>query len=438
MVQGGHVHADRRRQPERVRGSRVTASLMPLLGIAPRHRPRLHTGRRPRRASPVADSQRRLWRRRFGADERVLGRTLQIDGESRTIVGVMPRARHAAGPLAGDDDLLAAGADDGRADRVNEVSTTIGFSAGSPTATTLEQASAELARARERGWQPSVQSHRQQGCDAWCRCAEQTVRSVQAGACADRRQRRPAAAGGQRQRLDAAAGARLEPTTRAGGTNARSAPRGDGYCRLRSPSRWCSRVLAVLAGLFLGAWTLRAVLPLFTEVTPASRSRSKSTARVAAVYRRGLLSRSRSLFGFVVLPPVARRRLVERLKASGRTDRRSAGRARGALVIAQVALAVVPALRAGADAEQRRQAVARPPASTPITCSRSRWRWRVRITASRAVAGGVRIDLRRATRTRLPGVRTAALTHGHSVQRRKQQRECVRHRRTTAAAGRDC
>src|SRR6185295_4797519 len=94
-----------------------------------------------------------------------------------------------------------------------------------------------------------------------------------------------------------------------------------------------------LAGLFLGGWTLRAVLPLFAGSLPAAipidiDSRvAVFTAALSAILGLG--------FGVVVAVHRPDGRLVDVLKSSGRTISGSAGRARSALVIAQVALAVV-------------------------------------------------------------------------------------------------
>src|SRR5471032_1059876 len=54
--------------PERLRGSRVTASLMPLLGIAPRLGRSFTPDEDLAGTGPAAILSDRLWRRRFGAD----------------------------------------------------------------------------------------------------------------------------------------------------------------------------------------------------------------------------------------------------------------------------------------------------------------------------------------------------------------------------------
>ena len=76
-------------EPERVPAARITATLLPVLGIAPA----LGRGFRPeedRKGSHVAVIGHGLWQRRLGADPGVVGRTLRLDGRLHTILGVMP------------------------------------------------------------------------------------------------------------------------------------------------------------------------------------------------------------------------------------------------------------------------------------------------------------------------------------------------------------
>jgi predicted permease len=76
-------------EPERLAGARVSASLFPLLGV------RLAAGRafgadEDRFGSAaVAVISDALWRRRFGADPNVVGRSLTLNGGSYPIVGVL-------------------------------------------------------------------------------------------------------------------------------------------------------------------------------------------------------------------------------------------------------------------------------------------------------------------------------------------------------------
>jgi putative ABC transport system permease protein len=77
-------------EPERVSSYVVSPNLFELLGVRP-------AAGRSFAASDGADSAEKvavlsdaLWRRRFGADHGVVGRTVDIGGRARTIIGVMP------------------------------------------------------------------------------------------------------------------------------------------------------------------------------------------------------------------------------------------------------------------------------------------------------------------------------------------------------------
>ena len=77
--------------PERFDGERVTAGYFTVLGVAPAiGRDFLPDDDRPgaARVAIVADS---LWRRRFGGDPSIVGTSVRLDDVSYTIIGVMPR-----------------------------------------------------------------------------------------------------------------------------------------------------------------------------------------------------------------------------------------------------------------------------------------------------------------------------------------------------------
>ena len=78
------------REPERVPAARISAGLFPLLGVQPRlGRGFTEAEDRPGGARVVIIGDG-LWKRRFGADPRVLGRKVLVDGLPQTIVGIMP------------------------------------------------------------------------------------------------------------------------------------------------------------------------------------------------------------------------------------------------------------------------------------------------------------------------------------------------------------
>ena len=77
-------------EPERLEGRRVSANLFELLGVsAVLGRTFVPDDDQARHA--CCASQPLIWQRRFGSDPGVIGRALTLNGESYTVVGVMPR-----------------------------------------------------------------------------------------------------------------------------------------------------------------------------------------------------------------------------------------------------------------------------------------------------------------------------------------------------------
>jgi putative ABC transport system permease protein len=76
-------------QPERIPGQAVTADFFTVLGVAP------IAGRAflPEDAAPtsrVVIVSERFWRNRTGSDPSLLGRTVQLDGQPYTVIGIVP------------------------------------------------------------------------------------------------------------------------------------------------------------------------------------------------------------------------------------------------------------------------------------------------------------------------------------------------------------
>jgi len=77
-------------EPEQVPGGQVSANYFRVLGVAPiRGRDFVAGEDQPGRAKVVMIGED-LWRRRFGGDPGAVGRTLKVDGEDYTVIGVMP------------------------------------------------------------------------------------------------------------------------------------------------------------------------------------------------------------------------------------------------------------------------------------------------------------------------------------------------------------
>jgi putative ABC transport system permease protein len=74
----------------RLRGAVAEADLFPLLGVSPLHGRAFTPAEDKPGAGRAVILSYSLWQNRFGADPQVIGRTASINGESYTIVGVMP------------------------------------------------------------------------------------------------------------------------------------------------------------------------------------------------------------------------------------------------------------------------------------------------------------------------------------------------------------
>jgi putative ABC transport system permease protein len=77
-------------EPEQVQSLRASANLFPLLGVAPALG-RAFTDEEEQQKIRVVILSHGLWQRRFGASPNALGQTLEIDGVSSQVIGVMPK-----------------------------------------------------------------------------------------------------------------------------------------------------------------------------------------------------------------------------------------------------------------------------------------------------------------------------------------------------------
>jgi putative ABC transport system permease protein len=97
-------------QPERVEGVNTSFSYFSMLGVIPQIG-RLYG---PQDFAPgfaaeavISDG---LWRRAYGADPNVIGRTIRIDNDPLTIIGVLPPGfRHPGPTISGDAEVFGAG-----------------------------------------------------------------------------------------------------------------------------------------------------------------------------------------------------------------------------------------------------------------------------------------------------------------------------------------
>jgi putative ABC transport system permease protein len=76
--------------PEQLAGRRVNADWFHTIGMRPRLGRDFHEAEDRPGAAPVVVLSDGLWRRRFGADPGVLGRSITLNGVPRQVVGIMP------------------------------------------------------------------------------------------------------------------------------------------------------------------------------------------------------------------------------------------------------------------------------------------------------------------------------------------------------------
>ena len=77
-------------QPEQLTGKKVTPNFFDVLGVQPAvGRP--FTAEEDKAQSPVVVLGYNLWRKRFGGEESIIGRAIQLNGVPTKVVGVMPQ-----------------------------------------------------------------------------------------------------------------------------------------------------------------------------------------------------------------------------------------------------------------------------------------------------------------------------------------------------------
>src|SRR5580700_3381472 len=89
-IHPGTVNLTGAGEPERLLSARVSSSLFPTLGVWPALGRAFAAGEDIYQGPRIAILGNGLWRRRFGADPAIVGRTIQLDGAAYNIAGVMP------------------------------------------------------------------------------------------------------------------------------------------------------------------------------------------------------------------------------------------------------------------------------------------------------------------------------------------------------------
>ncbi|HKS42061.1 MAG TPA: ABC transporter permease [Blastocatellia bacterium] len=81
-------------EPERVGGARVTVNMFSALAVKPVVGRDFLESEGLAGAEPVVILSHSLWQQRYGSDPAIVGRALNVDGKSYTVVGVLPKGIH--------------------------------------------------------------------------------------------------------------------------------------------------------------------------------------------------------------------------------------------------------------------------------------------------------------------------------------------------------
>ncbi|HEX2490565.1 MAG TPA: ABC transporter permease [Blastocatellia bacterium] len=125
-------------EPKRVNGARVTVDFFATLGAQPAMGRAFHPAEDAPGGERVVILSHALWRQSFGGDPQLVGRQLKVDGQSHTVVGIMPSGFSFPGD---DTELWLPAALDPKSGRVSHFLRVLGRL--KPGAT-LEQARAEF------------------------------------------------------------------------------------------------------------------------------------------------------------------------------------------------------------------------------------------------------------------------------------------------------
>ena len=90
-VDGAPYNLSEGTEPERLNGSRVSASFLGVVGVKPVLGRDFLPEEDREGAEPVVLIGHGLWTRRFGSDPGIVGRTIALNGKRRTVVGVLPQ-----------------------------------------------------------------------------------------------------------------------------------------------------------------------------------------------------------------------------------------------------------------------------------------------------------------------------------------------------------
>lgn len=128
-------------EPQRIPAARFTANLVPTLGVAPLLGRSFLPEDEKSGSNRVALLSHSLWQRAFGSDPSLLNKTIQLNGASYTVIGIMPPEFQFTGRELWVPLVLDPAKEPWRADRANR---NLAIYGRLKSGVTLEQATAEM------------------------------------------------------------------------------------------------------------------------------------------------------------------------------------------------------------------------------------------------------------------------------------------------------
>ena len=110
-------------EPEQITGNKISPALTRVLGVEPLAGRGFSNEEEKPNAAPVAMIGEGLWKRRFGADRTMVGKTVTLDGMPTTVVGIAPASLLV---ITGGDIYVPLTIDAAKENRLNHVITVIG------------------------------------------------------------------------------------------------------------------------------------------------------------------------------------------------------------------------------------------------------------------------------------------------------------------------